>query len=343
MQKDLRPRDRGIDLIKTVAIFCVIVIHCGRYGDPVGSPQWMGALFWGALVRPAVPLFLMCSGALMLPPEKELTTKQLLLHSLPRLIAAMWVWAMVYKLWYLIPAGLALSGLWQAAKEVLLFRQEFHFYYLHMILLVYLFLPVTRAFVHSAEKRQAEYALLFWFAFGILYPTLLPYWPFSLLTGHVLEYRISMTYACIGYGLLGWYLCRWPLPKRADAALLGAGFVLVFGGAWFFSARSGALDERFFQGMSVPVCMMAAGAFGLLRRGGGRLRRGAFVEFVSKGSFCVYLVHVLFLYAFAHIGFTAEALPRPVSIPLLACAVFACSLAVYWVLRKIPVVNRWLI
>lgn len=343
MEKGTLLRDRGIDRVKAAAIFCVVVIHCGYYADPVGSPDWAGALFWGALVRGAVPLFLMCSGALLLPPERELPFRRLLKRNLLRLLIAMWAWALVYKLWHLVGAGWSAAGVWQAVKEVLVFDQEFHFYYIHMMLLVYLFLPVTRLLVRAADDKTLRYALGLWFALGILYPTLLPYWPFSLLRGFPLEYQINMTYACIGYGLLGWYLRRHPLRRGLSAALFLAGFALTFGGTWFFSSRHLALDERWLQGMRVPVCLMAAGGFCLLAGAGGGARLDRVTEFISRGSFCVYLCHVLFLYAFARIGLTAELLPRAVSIPLLAAAVFVCSLAVYAVLRRIPLVNRWLI
>ena len=73
-------RNSGIDLIKTVAIFFVVMIHCGDFSGTVGSGVWTASLGWTGLARPAVPLFLMCTGALMLPPEKELPLKKLWLR-----------------------------------------------------------------------------------------------------------------------------------------------------------------------------------------------------------------------------------------------------------------------
>ncbi len=67
------------------------------------------------------------------------------------------------------------------------------------------------------------------------------------------------------------------------------------------------------------------------------------MEFLSSGSFCVYLVHVLFLYIFREHGFTGASFFPLAAIPLLALALLACSLAVYAVPRKIPVVKRRLI
>lgn len=338
-----KSRDRGIDLIKAAAIFAVLVIHSCAYTDPVGSARWCSAVVLGSLVRPAVPLFLMCSGALMLPPERELTAKRLWLRHFPRLLASMLVWAMVYKVYRLLTLGaLSVPALWQAAKEVLCFQQEFHFYYLQIMLLVYAALPVTRVFVRAANRRQVEYALLLWFAAGILWPTVRTYWPFTLMSGYG-RYYMNMTYASIGYGLLGWYLTAYPPKKWLAWTALLAGFALTLGGTLLRSLRAGALDEHWWEGMTLGVMVYSAGAFCLLHSAGSRLRRGKAVELLSSGSFCVYLVHVLFLYIFRDHGFTGASFFPLAAVPLLALALLACSLAVYAVLRKIPVVNRWLI
>ena len=44
------------------------------------------------------------------------------------------------------------------------------FYYLHILLLVYAFVPVARVFVRSASRRDLEYLLAVWFVTGILFP-----------------------------------------------------------------------------------------------------------------------------------------------------------------------------
>ena len=66
-------RNKGIDLTKSIAILCVLFIHAGSafYAFPVASSAWNTLLAYGSLVRAGVPLFLMCSGALLLNTEKK--------------------------------------------------------------------------------------------------------------------------------------------------------------------------------------------------------------------------------------------------------------------------------
>lgn len=345
----MREKDRyfDIDLLKTVSIIGVIIIHTCTYNFDLLSFHWLSSVFWGSLARASVPIFFMCSGALFLAPDRPFSVKKLFAKSIPRILAAMVFWAVAYKVFHLLDGGaLTLSGLIQGCKEILVFNQEFHLYYLQIILLVYLFLPITRLVAEHATRRQLEYLLLLWVLLGIVYPTVRGFWPFTLLTGVAREYMLNMTYAAIGYGVLGHYLRRYPARWRwTGLAEALAGFALTFGGTIALSARDEAFNTLPLEGMTVGVALLAAGLFRICAAArppkSERVRRS--VAFVSKASFCVYLCHVFFNYLLPKLGFSVALFPPVVGIPLVACVTFAASLAVYLVLSKIPVVKKWLI
>jgi len=341
-----KARDPALDALRALAIVLVLTIHASSAGLslPPDDPRWWGALVWAGLARPAVPLFFMCSGALML--GRDIPLKRLYGHNLLRVLAAMLGWAMLYKLVRLCLTGFTLAGVWQSVKEVLVFNQEFHFYYLHILLLVYAFLPVARAFVRGASRRELAYALGFWWVTGILFPLLRAFWPFSLIyTMSSAWYVMNMTYSAIGYGLLGYYLRQYGggLPRRAYAAAWGLGTAIVIAGTALASRRAGMLSEMFMEGMSPGPMLMAAGLMGLaftrpswpdrLRRGTGEL---------ARASFCVYLAHVFFLYAYGRYGLTSATAPV-FTIPLLTVLMLAPCWALYQLLRRIPFVRTWLV
>ena len=341
-------RSWNIDLLKTIAIVGVVCIHASAAGvsNVVGSLDWTASVFWGSLTRGSVPLFFLCSGALLLDPSRDLPLQKLYGKSMLRLLAALLFWAMAYAVFHLaMDHALSAATLWQAAKEVLLFRHENHLYYLHIALLFYACLPVTRLFVRHADKRLLEYALALWFVLGIVYPTLSPFWPFTLLRGIPQQWEMNMAYASIGYGVLGYYLRAYPPKRRVGAGCLLFGFALTFGGTLAGSLRQGVLYQHLWEGMSVGVCLLAAGIYTLCvtsqAQPSGRAK--ALVARCSQGSFCVYLVHVFVISLFARIGFTVALGPCLVSIPLVVAANLLCSGIVFLLLSKIPVVNKWLI
>lgn len=341
-------RNKGIDLIKAIAILCVLFIHAGSgfYAYPVASTGWNTLLVYGSLVRAGVPLFLMCSGALLLDPNKPFSLKKLYCHNLPRIAVAMVFWGILYKLWHLYEQNsLSVPAVFNGIKEVFCFNQEFHFYYLHIILLVYILLPVTRVFAEKASVQTLRYALGVWFAFGILYPTVSGFWPFTLLSGMTPQYLINMTYASVGYGLFGWYLRAYPLPKAVGFVLTPVGVAAIFGGTYCLSVRDGILNELFFSGMTVGVFLLASGIYTLCMACGDCLGRvlSAATKVLSKASFCIYLVHMFGIYLLARHGFAATAGNPLVTVPLTVAVLAAGGLAVYAVLSHIPVVRKWLI
>ena len=78
-------RQLDLDLVRTVAIFGTVLIHAtavGGFNWAFGSAAWTANLFWSSLLRCAVPLFLMCYGALFLDPGRDLPLKTLWQHSI---------------------------------------------------------------------------------------------------------------------------------------------------------------------------------------------------------------------------------------------------------------------
>ena len=66
-------------------------------------------------------------------------------------------------------------------------------------------------------------------------------------------------------------------------------------------------------------------------------------ETVSRASFCIYLVHLFFLDFVTGHGVSAGAYPPLWMVPCLTLGCFAFGFAVWLVLRRVPLVNNYLI
>ncbi len=333
-------RKTGIDLVKAVAIFCVIVIHTCPPGYSRSGFDFGASVFWGSLTRMAVPLFFMCTGALLLDPERDFSLGRFFRKNYVRIIIALFFWAAAYKLYHLNQQGtLDAASIFPALKELVLFRHESHLYYLHIVLLLYACIPVLRVLTSYASRGQLLYLLALWALTGIVYPTVRAFWPFTQLSGIPVQWMMNMTWASLGYALLGHFLMKYPLKPAAAAAVCVLGFLVTFGGTMIMSR--GKLYTGFLEGMSIGVALEAAGFFALLS--GVELRHAGLTRFLSRASFCVYLTHMFVLYAGAEHGWSILLLPCAVSIPLAALGALAVSCGVYFVLSKIPIVKRYLV
>ena len=346
-------RNVPVDAAKTVAIFGTLLIHAsaaGGFAGAVGSFGWTSALFWNCLIRCAVPLFLLCSGALMLAPEKPVTASSVWKRYIPRMLIALLFWAGAYSglellLTKLRTGVLELAAIQAAAKNLLLFNHKNHLYYLHIILLVYAVLPITRFFVAKADRRLLHYALGVWFILSRVYPTLRAFPPFNSLWGIPSQYVINLTWGAVGLGVLG-HVIGQEAPNRRPrdfAVLYLLGTVLTFGCTLLQSLRTGALAEMFLQGNAPGVYLQAAGIYGFCVSALHRRAECSALETVSRASFCIYLVHLFFLDFLTGRGFAAGIYPPIWAVPVLVAVMFAAGFAVWLVLRRIPLVNRYLI
>ena len=199
----------------------------------------------------------MCTGALMLC--RDIPPRRLFGHNLLRIVCAMLAWAFAYRLAALLSHGLTLAGLWEAVKGTLLLQHEFHFYYLHILLLVYAFLPVARVFVRNASRRELEYLLLLWFVTGILIPLARYFRPFNLVYQVDDWYKMNMAYSAIGYALLGHYLRQYggSIRRRWYHLAFWCGLAITFGGCAAMSLRSGVSAGASPCVLSIPfVCLL---------------------------------------------------------------------------------------
>ena len=343
-------RIAAVDYAKTLALACVVVIHVSSevlLGRQAGSAAWLEGLFWSSLARGAVPLFLMCSGALFMDRTGGLSVRHIWKRNIPHILLALLVWAAVYKM---IPRFLhekvTADALRAILLELLCGQHEGHLYFLHIMLLVYAALPVTYTFAANADEKTERYALAFWIVFGVLLPTVKSLGLLHAFSGIFLQWPLTLAWGAIGCTWMGHLLMkRGPLPVHLAAAMIFAGFIICFAGTWFRSVRAGKLEAQLLEGLSPGPCFLAAGFFSLCMRVGKRENRrlGRIAKELSSGSFCVYLVHLLVLRALAHIGLSTGCFRPAGSVPALALLCLVGSYCIYLLFKRIPWVNRWLI
>ena len=345
-----KQRNIAIDLVKAVAIIFVVAIHTCSDGFyyPVDSSKFISTTIIRSFVSAAVPLFLISSGALMLNPQKPLTVRRLWTKNILRLVVAMLFWAVCYKIFYLVGTqNLSFATFYHSLKEVLLFNQEFHLYYIHITLLVYAFLPITKSFVANSDDKTLRYFAVIWFVTAILFPTIYMYWPFRLIQGFPLQWIMNMSYASIGYGVMGYYFTKNPTSLQTSIILTVAGFLSVSGLTLYYSIHNGSLFDSFIGGMSVPVCVFALGIFNLCKYITEMISKKekciSIITYISKASFCIYLIHIFVLRIFNYIGLNATLFHPALSIPTITLLNVSICLVLYFILSKIPVINKWLI
>lgn len=259
-----------MDFAKTAAIGAVLLIHCSANHFArfeIGSLSWLATNFFGTVGRWAVPLFLLCSGAIMNGPAKKIPLKKLFSKYLLRLFLFLTASSLLYEAVGVLRAQTAVSlpeFLLGAGRNLLYGNSHYHLYFFWFIFALYLALPLTQLVVGFASEQEYRHIILAFFVCGAVLPFLQYYPPVSQMYSSLLYFVLPVAFFCPGLGLIGWYLRLHP-PKRLSGPFLLylGGLTVTFVGTWIRSSQSGTLDGLYLGGFSLFVVIMAIAVFRL--------------------------------------------------------------------------------
>lgn len=359
-----------LDVARFIAMFTVVCCHCTDPFNfyPGTAPNIEEIKLWGAIygaaLRPCVPLFVMITGALLLPVKGDAST--FYKKRIPRVFFPFLIWSILYNLFPWITGLLGLSPQFildcfpysgeEVTRQSLAVAMEYiamipfnfsqlavHMWYIYLLIGLYLYLPIFSAWVEKASERAK---LMFLLAWGVT--LLLPYYTefvSGYLWGTCSWNSFGMLYAFAGfngYMLLGNYLrnLEWSLKKTLliGIPMFAIGYAVTFIGFRNMTAKpdcSAEMLELFFQYCSVNVLMMTIPVFMLAKKvqiRSERIRKA--LANLTVCGFGIYMIHYLFT-GQSVVLVRALNVPIPLQIPIAAILAFAVSWALVWVIYRI--------
>lgn len=327
LNKPLRQRLVWIDLLKFIAIFMMIAVHCTDNVTPMErSLSWYnlwGSLY-GSLMRPAIPLFVMITGVLLLPVHEQINL--FYRKRVSRVVVPFLIWSILYNLFPWITGLLGLDPniineffAWATPSQLLsdalgnisMIPFTFSFYavqmwYVFLLIGIYLYLPIFSAWVNIASKKAMQIYLLIW-GISLFIPYLRAFITPNLW-GECSWNEFGMLYNFAGFNgylLLGYYFVKYPFGwSTAKSVVISAtsftiGYLVTFLGFKTLSGipgQSEAMVELFYTYCSPNVMLMTIPIFILAQRvkiSSERIR--AILKSVSICTFGIWMSHYLFL------------------------------------------------
>jgi surface polysaccharide O-acyltransferase-like enzyme len=330
-----------INNLRLIALYAVIILHgtsplLMQYGK-VPLADWLMADALNAVVRFAVPVFVMITGALLLHREYELGS--FLKKRLGRIIIPFLFWTLVYIAysWY-NEEFVFTDDAWANIKIVLhgfKYGSSYHLWYVYMLIGLYFFIPIISKFVRNATEKEILYFLLVWF--GVMMLTQ----PYLARFNPVVDMHYFAGYA--GYLVLGHYLAfkdfRFRNLRTWMYVLFVFGVVLITAGTWLIAGHSGFPGTMFYEPVNPAVLMLSASVFMIAKLTIPkvpplviRIR-----DFAGRYNYGIYLSHALVLYFLDDPFGISYKMGTPVwSIPLTALICFILSMLLVWLISKLP-------
>ena len=338
-------RNLALDLLRVLACFLVIVNH--TTGDLLltlaPSGTWYALVGFFFLSKPAVPLFYLVTGTLLLGREEPVTRS---LARCARILAVLFLFSLLYYGNGLQGKPFSFSDYWASTWHA---PQTRAFWYLYVYAGLMLMVPLLQRLARGMKETEYRYL------FAVLL-TLLSVLPIASHLTPELWYSAYIDSALMAMPLcvllLGYYVSQKPIP-RARAALLPCILLILLGA--FLSVRWTAreyakwpADYLWFDNINLATILTPAVCWYLLSRMAcARVRpdsRAArLVSALGRDTFGVYLLA----------DFAQEKL-QPLQTFLLGrmhmipavvffqICIFACCLPVAAVLRRLPGLRKLL-
>lgn len=325
------------DLLRAAAGFFVVLIHASANAwseAAAASNTFIAMTVYNGLSRFCVPVFVMLSGMFMLDAEKDVTIGLVFRKYIKRIVLAFVVWSAAYTL--IMNFG-NLSGMTPVELIRLFVRGHYHLWFLYMIAGLYLIAPFLRNMAQS--EKLTRYFLLLWLVFNCLVPTLGRLFPSE--TAELLLDKLMLRFVLgySGYFVAGCYLSRIELKSKVKVIIycLGAAGAVSTVALTLLAARAaGGQTETFLSYFSPNVAFFSFAVFLFFREHGAGIKSSKLINAASKIASCtfgVYLIHAFFLPSALKLF---ESLSPALRVPLAAAATYGVSLAIIFLLRKIP-------
>jgi surface polysaccharide O-acyltransferase-like enzyme len=354
------PRNEGlslpVDLIRTVAIILVILLHAAIEGNPnvdLMSPQgvqlWWTSDIYDSISRTAVPLFIMLTGALLLQPSKvDEPIRVFLKKRWNRIGIPIIFWGAIYFAWDFSVKGQPLTLL--SVAQGVLAGPYVHFWYVYILVGLYLITPLLRVVVAHADWRIIRYFLVVWFVGTGIISLITLYANLSPQTVWFRNTTFLLT-GLIGYFILGAYVAK--LQFRTSILYLGLILSTVWTilGTYFLVSTLGESYSQFFlDASSFSVIIASVTLFLILaaipnQTVETRFPRGSkILKVISQNTLPIYLFHLIILETLqqGYLGFKISVtnINPIIEIPLVTAVTLLICLAIIVPLKKLPYVKR---
>lgn len=339
-----------IDILRILACFSVIMLHSAAqywYGLPVTDKNWLVINSYDAVVRFGVPLFVMISGALFLDANREIDVKRLYTHNILRIVVIYFVWSAVYGLFD------CRNYEWSALQpnDILLeiYNGRYHLWYLPMTVGLYMLIPVFKKWLDHASIKDVQYFLALFVIFKIVKYTIMVLKPMESLQfvwgafelGDILDYP--------GYFILGYYIVHYGIAQNRHkwvymAGVLGACANVVLGN--YKALKIGVPNGDVYNSFSLFTFLMVTAIFlfGFEKVSKWNISSGIrkVIKEISMATFGIYLIHLLWMEILQSWGIDSMMVSPIVGVPLCAVICFALSYCCAAVLRRIPVIGKYI-
>jgi len=362
-----KERQYWIDALRILASYMVVLVHSSSYAIfevPIFTFNWYGLMFWDAMSRTCVPLFIMISGILFLNPEKEITVSKMYKKYISRIVKTLLFWNAFYATIvkyqvnaYHVDYKFTVDVIPDFFNELI--YGKFHMWYLYMCIGLYMITPILRSI--TKDKSATKYFIFL----AMMIVQVIPF-VVNTINHFRTQRKFNMVSDILGklwlfflggytcHYITGYYLSTIEIKNKFMLFVMYmAGFVLLLF-TYVIKVILSILNQKeitdYGDYSSLNVTVTAIIIFLFFKHTGSkilnRLLRIKGFKFlllkISQLSFGIYLIHIFYFELFRRWKFNSYSFNSFIFSPIHALAVWICSLLTIAVLQYVPYVKDFI-
>lgn len=348
--REKKERKLQYDLLRILAAFSVVMLHSSAqfwYELDVTGVEWTIANAYDAVFRFGVPIFVMISGALFLDRDYKLDIGRLYRHNILRMVIIYVVWCCLYGLFDSRAFDLQAVGVKALFREML--GGRYHLWFLPMIVGIYVLLPVLKSWVEHADKKNLQYFLAVFFVMQVCSETIR-----ALTVTDEIHYilnlaNVEMACGYIGYFVWGYYLAHIGIGdklRKGIYLMVVPSILLNIVLSTFLSRRAGTPVGTIYDSFGVFTFVIVTACFLVVKDRGSKAsfgrRSSGIIKELSADTLGVYVIHVGLMEFLKLYGIHSMMLPNIFGIPVYGLFCFGICLLVAAIVRRIPVIGKYI-
>lgn len=339
-------KKRYIEYLRVISMLSVVAIHVciTALSDFSPTSVWESILYLDIrnIFHFAVPVFFMISGALMFPPEKDLTIKKLLRRYILKYGAVIVIFGWVYALLedFFNYHEISISSFIRSFIGMLEGKTWNHMWYMYTLFGIMLIVPILRAIVIRFNQNEIKFFVIISGLFLSIMPIVSHYCNFEL----GVELPFNSVY-CV-YMLLGFWIDSGTIKIPKKLSILGIIVSPIIITGLSVAEQLNWMDSSVWVGYSSPlIAAFAISCFGFAKNVDvvkeTKVNTPAIIEVLGKYSFGIYIIHMLWiniLYKLLKISpFVPNAL---LGFMVMWILVIVASVVSSAIMKKIPILKN---
>jgi len=362
----LKERQYWIDALRILASYMVVLVNSSSYAINdvhIFSSSWYGLMFWDAMSRACVPLFIMISGTLFLNPKKDIPISKIYKKYIFRILKCIIFWNVFYGtvVKYLVnPFKTQHKWGYNIVTDFItdVLYGKFHLWYLYMGIGLYMVIPILRAITSNMKTLKYYLGLGVTVSYFIpfisnLIRDILPSLYIGKLNGVFAKFMICITIGFSIYYTLGYFLSVYEIKKKSIL-----NWIYIFGLVNLFFTYGIKMilsikkqeeyifydDYNAFNVFSVAVAIFLFFKYyvkELLNKLLLIKRFKILLLALSNLSFGVYLIHIFYFEIFFALNFHSYTFNPFIFSPIFALFIWVCGAVTVYFMKQVPILRNF--